>query len=166
VKYSVLPVSKHGAMKTPERLMQGPTHCQPRSYSSPYKFVNVGYVSDEYKHNSDICMDFLFPKTFLGSPTFVFVGYRGLFSARVKRLGCETDLSLPYSDEVRNEWNCISTAPLYLSGMHRDNSTFIYSTCYEPLFYDEPFFPRNIRFVFYENWVYIRSVSCGRLFVR
>jgi len=31
----------------------------------------------------------------------------------------------PSSAEVKNEWHCISTSPVYLHGMYRDKSTCI-----------------------------------------
>jgi hypothetical protein len=67
------------------------------------------------------------PDRLCGPPSFVFNGHRRSFQ-EVKRPGRKANDSPASSAEVKNEWSCISTSPLYLNGVGRDNFTLLVYT--------------------------------------
>ena len=60
------------------------------------------------------------PDLLWGLPTLLFDGYWGFFQG-IKWPGHEIDHSPPSSAEVKDEWSCISAAPLCLHDMDRNN---------------------------------------------
>ena len=67
------------------------------------------------------------PDRLWGPPSFVFNEYRRSFQ-EVNRPGREANHSPPSNTEVKNEWSCISTPPVYLNGVGRDNFTLLVCT--------------------------------------
>jgi hypothetical protein len=67
------------------------------------------------------------PDRLWGPPSFVFNDHRRSFQ-EVKRPGREANHSPPSSAEVKNEWSCVYTLPVYLNGVGRDNFTLLVCT--------------------------------------
>jgi hypothetical protein len=59
----------------------------------------------------------------LGPTSLIFSGYRGSFLA-VKRSRREFDHSSPSGTEVKNEWRCNCSLPIYFHGLDKDNFSF------------------------------------------
>jgi len=68
-------------------------------------------------------------KTGSGAHHPLFIGYK-VSSLDVKWEGCEIDLSHQCSVKVKNEWNYISTSPIRLHGINRDNFTLTCASDY------------------------------------
>jgi len=48
---------------------------------------------------------------------------KGFLSQEVKRLGCDCDQSPPVRTVGKNEWGYVSTLPIRLYGVEKDNFT-------------------------------------------
>jgi hypothetical protein len=87
-----------------------------------------------------MCIVFLFSETSLGSPTFVFSGYRGAFPAQVMGLGCATDPHLHLVPRLGMS-GAIPLLPHYaFLACTATVVPYIYPIYFGLIFYDEAFF--------------------------